>query len=150
MSLANSFRPSKALIDRDCDSIIVGMIRHHEHNFHLFSEKYTASISCTFDQFCSTKLLFTDHATIFFGPRSLLQANLSNKQHFFCLLISSFIHGTLFPQEVTREVASALTCAFALNLFAALSNSGVFVKFKEKGKSIISVFFAKMSIIYKN
>ena len=39
MSLANSSRPRKALIDRDCDSIIVGMIRHHEHNFHLFYEK---------------------------------------------------------------------------------------------------------------
>ena len=126
------------------------MIRHHEHNFHLFSEKYTASISCTFHQFCSTTLFFTDHATIFFGPRSVLQANLSNNIISFGLLISCFIHGALLPQEVTREVASALTCAFALNLFAALSNSSVFVKFKEKGKSIISVFFAKMSIIYKN
>ena len=126
------------------------MIRHHEHNFHLFSEKYTASVSCTFHQFCSTTLLFTDHATIFFGPRSVLQANLSNNIISFGLLISCFIHGALLLQEVTREVASALTCAFALNLFAALSNSGVFVKFKEKGKSIISVFFAKMSIIYKN
>ena len=95
-------------------------------------------------------MLFTDHATIFFGPRSVLQANLSNNIISFGLLISCFIHGALLPQEVTREVASALTCAFALNLFAALSNSGVFVKFKEKGKSIISVFFAKMSIIYKN
>ena len=38
MSPANSSRPRKALIDRDCDSIIVGMIRHHEHNFHLFYE----------------------------------------------------------------------------------------------------------------
>ena len=47
-------------------------------------------------------------------------------------------------------MATALTCAFALKLFAALSNSGVFVKFKEKGRCIISVFFAKMSIIYKN
>ena len=126
------------------------MIRHHEHNFHLFSEKYTASISCTFHQFCSTTLLFTDHATIFFGPRSVLQANLSNNIISFGLLINCFIHGALLLQEVTREVASALTCAFALNLFAALSNSGVFVKFKEKGKSIISLFFAKMSIIYKN
>ena len=112
MSLANSFRPCKALIDRDCDSIIVGMIRHHENNFHLFSEKCTTSISCTVDQSCSTKLLFTDHATFSFGPRSVLQAN------FFCLLISSYIHRTLIPQEVTREVASALN-AFTLNLFAA-------------------------------
>ena len=92
MSLANSSRPSKALLDRECDSIIVGMIRHHEHNFLLFSEKYTASISCTFDQFCSTKLLFTDHATIFFGPRSVLQANLSNNiTSFACLSVVSFM-----------------------------------------------------------
>ena len=50
--------------DTDCAGIIFGIIRHYEHNFHpAFSEKSTASIIFTFDQFFSTKLSFIDHAT---------------------------------------------------------------------------------------
>ena len=99
MSLANSSRPRKALIDRDCDSIIVGMIRHHEHNFHLFSEKYTASISCTFDQFCSTKLLFTDHATIFFRPEVTVTGKFKQQTSFLLPAYQFFHSWDLVPTE---------------------------------------------------
>ena len=35
----------------DCAGIIVGIIRHYEHNFH--SKKNTGNIICTFGYFCT-------------------------------------------------------------------------------------------------
>ena len=39
--------------DPDCASILFGIIRHCEHNFHPFPEKSTANITCTFAGFAS-------------------------------------------------------------------------------------------------
>ena len=66
---------------KDWTSIIFGTISRKEHNFHLFFEKKsTASIICTFwYNFAVQKLSFIEHATNVFGPRSVLQANLSNE-----------------------------------------------------------------------
>ena len=66
---------------KDWTSITYGTISHYEHNFHLFFEKKsTASIICTFwYNFAVQKLSFIEHATNVFGPRSVLQANLSNE-----------------------------------------------------------------------
>ena len=65
----------------DCASTIFGIIRHHKHNFHLFSKKSTASIIYSFGLF--TKLSFIDRVTNVFGRTSVLQAHLSNKINFF-------------------------------------------------------------------
>ena len=66
---------------KDWTSIIFGTISHYEHNFHLFFEKKsTASIIYTFwYNFAVQKLSFIKHATNVFGPRSVLQADLSNE-----------------------------------------------------------------------
>ena len=78
-----SHNPGQALID--CASIIFGIIRHHEDNFHLnFPKKSTASIICTFGWFAAQNCQF------FFYPRSVLQANLSNKINL-SLLITTFM-----------------------------------------------------------
>ena len=77
----------------DCASINFGLIRHYEHNFHLSSEKSTASIIYSFGWFCSSKLSFFDRATnLFWSEISFdsVQANLSNKL-IFCLLIFTFM-----------------------------------------------------------
>ena len=43
----------------DCASIIFGIIRHHENNFHLnFPKKSTASIICTFGWFAAQNCQF--------------------------------------------------------------------------------------------
>ena len=69
---------------KDWTSIIFGTISQYQHNFHLFFEKKqkknTASIIFTFRYNVAVqKLSFIEHATNFFGPRSVLQANLSNE-----------------------------------------------------------------------
>ena len=67
---------------KDWTSIIFGTISQYQHNFHLFFEKKknTASIIFTFRYNVAVqKLSFTEHATNFFGPKSVLQANLSNE-----------------------------------------------------------------------
>ena len=52
-------------------------------NFPLFSEKSTASVICTSGLATSQQTLsLIDHATNIFGPRLVLQANLSNKINF--------------------------------------------------------------------
>ena len=88
---------------KDWTSIIFGTISHYEHNFHLFFEKKsTASIICTFwYNFAVQKLSFIEHATNVFGPRSVLQANLSNEIIY--LSVYCHIHGTWVQQEVTQD-----------------------------------------------
>ena len=65
-------------------------IGHYEHNFHLFfGKKSTASINWTFCyNFEVQKLSFIEHATNVFGPRSVLQANLSNE----IISLSAYFH----------------------------------------------------------
>ena len=59
-------------------------------------------ITCTFwYYFAVQKLSFTEHATNVLGPRSVLQANLSDEiiyLSFYC-----HIHGTWVQQEVTQD-----------------------------------------------
>ena len=47
------------------------------------------------------KLSFIEHATSVFGPRAVLQANLSNE--FIYLSVYCHIHGTWVQQEVTQD-----------------------------------------------
>ena len=76
-----SHNPVQGLMD--CASIIFGIIRHHENNFHLNSpKKSTTSIICTFGWFAAQNCQF------FFYPRSVLQANLSNKINLSLLIIT--------------------------------------------------------------
>ena len=80
----------------DCASIIFGVIRHHKHNFHLFSNFL----------FLFTKLSFIDRATNVSGRTSVLQANLSNKINVFSShswnLGPTGSDTGLFPQESTH------------------------------------------------
>ena len=46
-------------------------------------------------------LSFIEHATSVFGPRAVLQANLSNE--FIYLSVYCHIHGTWVQQEVTQD-----------------------------------------------
>ena len=77
--------------------------------FIYFSKESTASIICTFwYNFAVQKLSFIEHATSVFGPRSVLQANLSNLLiYLVCLLSHSWDLGPtgsdsgLSPQDST-------------------------------------------------
>ena len=65
-------------------------------------KKSTTSIICIFFyNFAVQKLSFIEHATNVFGPRSVLQANLSNE----IISLSAYchIHGTWVQQEVTQD-----------------------------------------------
>ena len=86
--------------------IIFGTFRQYERTFHRYSERSTASIICTFGEFCSSELSFIDHATNCYGPRSVLQANLSNKIN----ILSAYwhIHGTWTKTLFHRLNACAL------------------------------------------
>ena len=57
---------NKALID--FDSIIFGIICHHEHNFNPFSEQSTVSIICTLASFATQNGHLMIVQPIFFGP----------------------------------------------------------------------------------
>ena len=81
-----------------------GTISHYEYNFHhFFEKKNTASIICTFcyNFAVQTELSFIEHATNILGPRSVLQANLSNEIIY--LSVYCPIHKTWVQQEVTRD-----------------------------------------------
>ena len=64
----------------DCASIILGIIGHYEHNFHLFFLKKHCQRNLHFWLVLQHKIFeFIDHETNVIGPRSVSQANLSNK-----------------------------------------------------------------------
>ena len=82
----------------------LALIRHHEHNFHLSSEKSTASIICTFDWFCSSKLSFFDYATTLFWPQISFDSVADKfKQQINFLSAYCHIHETWVPEEVTQN-----------------------------------------------
>ena len=65
---------------KDWTSIILAQLVTTSIIFIYFGKKSTASIICTFwCNFAVQKLSFIEHATNVFGPRSVLQANLSNE-----------------------------------------------------------------------
>ena len=58
--------------------------------------------------FAAQKLSFIDHATVFFGLRSLFQANLSKKIILFCLLIITFNHGPVSDNNCPMTLSTGL------------------------------------------
>ena len=80
------------------------LIRYYEHNFHLSSEKSTASIICTFDWFCSSKLSFFDYATNLFWPEISFDSVLGKfKQQINILSAYCHIHETWVSEEMTQN-----------------------------------------------
>ena len=72
-----------------------GLIHHYELNFHVFPEKSTASIICTFGQFCNTKMIQWNPATsVIRSPRYY--------GHFF----SAWQNGHTFPIKNTPVMRS--------------------------------------------
>ena len=81
-----------------------GIIRHHEHNFHLYSERKALLALFTLSaSFAAQKLSYIDHATIFFSPEiSVTDSQTSATKSFFFLSPYCDIHENLVPQEVTQ------------------------------------------------
>ena len=107
----------------DCASINFGLIRHYEHNFHLSSEKSTASIICSFGWFCSSKLSFFDRATnLFWSEISFDSVAGKFKQQINFLPAYFYIHETWVPQKMTHN---SLQRTQRIRITSSLTQDGV-------------------------
>ena len=87
----------------DCASILFGIIRLHEHNFHLYSERNALLALFTLSaSFAAQKLSFIDHATFFFSPQISVTDTQTYATESFSLSPYCDIQEILVLQEVTQ------------------------------------------------